>query len=143
METITLSPAMMWVCSLLAVVFIIFAISTLILSIKYNSLKKGNAGWKKMYDEKTALEKESYYKRKAIEDALKLLIAESDKEFLQKILSEKQTEIGKAVVSNEDCKVQKILCEAIINYWQEEKDKKTNHEKALKSYIEHGGCVDE
>lgn len=143
METITLSPAMMWVCGLLAVVFIIFAISTLILSIKYNSLKKGNANWKKMYDEKTALEKKSYYQCRAIENALKLLIAESDKEFLQKILSEKQSEIGKAVVNNEDCEVKKVLCETMIGYWQEEKDKKTNHEKALKSYIEHGGCVDE
>lgn len=150
METITLTTSTLWILGLLAVIFVIFAVSTLVLSIKYESLKKGNAGWKKMYDDKTALEKESYYKRKAIEDALKLLIAESDKEFLQKVLSEKQSEIGKAVVSNEDCEVKKVLCEAIIGYWQEEKDKikreqekEVNHQKMIKSYLEHGGCIDE
>lgn len=150
METITLTTSTLWVLGLLAVIFVIFAISTLVLSIKSDSLKKGNAGWKKMYDDKAALEKESYYKRKAIEDALKLLIAESDKEFLQKILSEKQTEIGKAVVSNENCEVQKILCEKVIAFWQKEKDKikreqeaEINRKKAVKSYLEHGGCVDE
>lgn len=123
METITLSPAMMWVCGLLAVVFIIFAISTLILSIKYNSLKKGNANLWKMREESVKTQQTFYESLKKSDAAFNLLVAACDEEFLQKYLSEVQPLLFEAIVRGENYEDKLLLCKKIRCYFQEKKDK--------------------
>ena len=87
METVKLTSELLWICGLLAVVFVGLAISTLVLYIKNSSLKSGNENLRKMYEENAHNSHENYEAMQAKDKALELLMDALDKEFLETQLS--------------------------------------------------------
>ncbi len=143
METVKLTSELLWICSLLAVVFVGLAISTLVLYIKNSSLKSGNENLRKMYEENAHNSHENYEAMQAKDKALELLMDALDKEFWETQLSNGMKIIGDAVIKKNDSTAQRVLCEKITDYFTQKAKKEADRRNAFKSYVEHGGCVDE
>ena len=110
---------MVWITTVIGVAMVVFGISTLVLSMKNEALKSGNANLMKLYDEKNLLLQESHQQTKTTEEALDHLLSQIEEEALQYYSKQFLHMLSDSILQKKDPASYELLIRKIKNRLRE------------------------